>query len=145
MKKPFAIGRVQSVASPGELLVRPSFRWDGTPGRRQSHKNDTMGVGSAPNCPDRSRCGTSGSSTRNGGDTGRHFVSHPCSAKIFNLEEKGKRLEKITWAKSLSRGCAQQRIVGPTANARDFAPRPLRSARHEPYPKKNLTEFERPS
>jgi len=44
----FATGRVLSVAALGELLVRPWFRWDGPPGRRQSHKNDTMGVGFPP-------------------------------------------------------------------------------------------------
>ena len=106
MKKPFAIGRVLSVAALGELLVRPWFRWDGPPGRRQSHKNDTMGVGLAPNCPDRSRCGTSRSGTRPGGDTDRQSASHATLQKPSALRRKEKAFERITWSEPLSQSHA---------------------------------------
>ena len=136
MKKPFAIGRVLSVAALGELLVRPWFRWDGPPGRRQSHKNDTMGVGLAPNCPDRSRCGTSRSGTRHGGDTDRQPAAHATLQKSSVLRRKQKELRRNDWGGTAEPRRRRQRIVSLTATARDSAPRPLRSARDEFQPSK---------
>jgi hypothetical protein len=136
VKKSFAIGRVQSVAALGELLVRPWFRWDGPPGRRQSHKNDTMGVGLAPNCPDRSRCGTSRSGTRHGGDTDRQTASHAALQKPSVLRRKEKELRRNDWVGAVQPRSRWQRILGLTASARDSAPHPLRSARDEFQPSK---------
>ena len=133
VSKPFATGRVLSVASPGELPVHPSFRWDGLPGRCQSHKNDTMGVGLHPNCPDRSRCGTSQSGTRHGGDTGRPRASHAALQRTSIVRRK----EKALWKDNLDRTVEPK----PRARvdrwshrcARDSAPHSLRSARREPH------------
>ena len=136
MRKPFATGRVLSVASPGELIVHPSIRWDGPPGRRQSHKNDTLGVGLAPNCPDRSRCGTSRSGTRHGGDTDRQPASHAALQKPSVLRRKEQELRRNDLVATINPRPRWERIVGPTAGARDSAPRPLRSARDEFQPSK---------
>jgi hypothetical protein len=133
---PFAIGRVQSVAALGELLVRPWFRWDGPPGRRQSHKNDTMGVGLALNCPDRSRCGTSRSGTRHGGDTDRQTASHAALQKPSVLRRKEKELRRNDSVGAVEPRPRWQMILGLTASARDSAPHPLRSARDEFQPSK---------
>ena len=133
---PFAIGRVLSVAAHGELLVRPWFRWDGPPGRRQSHKNDTMGVGLAPNCPDRSRCGTSRSGTRHGGDTDRQSASHATLQECSAVGRKQKELRRNYFVRAAEPKPRWEIILGLSASARDSAPHPLRSARVEFQPSK---------
>ena len=142
---PFAIGRVLSVAALGELLVRPWFRWDGPPGRRQSHMHDIMGVGLAPNCPDRSRCGTSRSGTRHGGDTDRQPALHATLQNGSALGTKQKELRRKDLVRAVEPRPSWQIILGLTASARDSAPHPLRSARDEPHPfKKTCRNYQPP-
>ena len=129
VSKPFATGRVLSVASPGELPVHPSFRWDGPTGRCQSHKNDTMGVGVYPNCPDRSRCGTSQSGTRYGGDTGRLLASHAALQKTSILRRKEKMAWKDNWDGTVEPKPRGRRIVGSTASR--VTPLRIRCAPHD--------------
>ncbi len=112
----------------------------------QSHKDDTVGVGADPNCPDRSWCVAELPGTRESGDTGRQaspdgpWQETPPSGgegKSAQPEKDTFREKKLQWSGSHEEG--ERKFVGRTAVARGSAPS-LRSARRASQPK-NLADL----
>jgi hypothetical protein len=102
----------------------------------QSYKNDTMGVGLNPNCPDRSWCVAS-LAIYSRKRRHRPAILLDCSlAATLRQEEKGKTLLEKETESSGYQMTPFRSVVGSTAAARDSAPHPLRSARPTSQPKR---------